>query len=259
MIITGRHLAGAIFTLATFLAACGEDSPGTSIDAPKTIDSPEGIDAPIDASIDAPPGDGGFSGACLTATCYALEPGTSPTPITTHDKTEDAPTLTGIGGASLDGDYTLTAADVYTKGTFSDTFVSGATVSDNGGSNGTARFADDFWGYYLNFDIHYDLASIAGAQEGDAVQTLRGGGCFSLSGAALSTEVGHCDEGWPDGATPPSDYEIQYDDTSGLAKVKITLSKAFVLSLLPPDSQTIGDLAITGPLVFLLSFQKDAI
>ena len=259
MIITGRHLAGAIFTLATFLAACGEDSSGTSIDAPKTIDSPvDDIDAPVDASIDAPPGDGGFSGACTTATCYALDPGTSPTPITTHDETEDAPTLTGTGGAALDGDYTLATIDVYPKGSFS-ALVSSATVSDNGESNGTSRFDADLWGYFLSLDIHYTFTVGTTAYEGDATQTLRGGGCFTVSGASLTTETGRCDEGWPDGVTPPSDYQVQYDDATGAAKLKITLPKEFLISLVPPGNQTIAGLAITGPIVFLLSFQKNGI
>ena len=259
MIASVRTFAGAIaLSFVTFLAACGEDSPGSSIDAATTADSPVTVDAPVDAAVDAANPDMGFSGACTTATCFTLDPGPAGgTPITTHAPTVDAPTLTGTGGSSLDGDYTLTAVDVYTKGTFNSTFVSSADISDNGESNGTARFADDLWGYFLNFDIHFNLQTIGGPQEGDAVKSLRGGGCFTLSGASLTTETGRCDEGWPDTVTPPSAYQISFDSTSGVAKVKITLSKEFVISLLPPDQQNLGSLAIMGPLVFVLTFQHD--
>jgi len=194
-----------------------------------------------------------------TATCgECLDLGAGPPDITltTKSNTVDAPTLTGLasGSAAMLGDLVLSSVDVYPKGAFNGLLVSQAELTNNGESSGTNTFEADRWGYFLDLDLHYNLQTIAGPFEGDARQMVGGGGCYTATSTKLTSETGRCDSGWPDDAEPPSEFQYEYSDTTGILKVKIILSKEFILGLIPSDQQAIAGAAITGPLVFIATF-----
>lgn len=190
--------------------------------------------------------------------CEACPPvGTGPTGISiVNDSSSTPPILAGLdGGAPMSDAYEIRSITVYTKGAFDGFFVTGATVSDNGQSSGTANFVDDRWAFFLDLDLTFTAQTILGEQGGSSRNEIQGGGCFTLADNEIVSDTSACAEGWPEGTEPPDRAEFGYDDASGLFELKIVLEKEFITALIPPEYQSIASSAIVGPITFIAELE----
>jgi len=207
--------------------------------------------------IDAGPADTGPMGdadAGCSAECLEVEPGLPGVAITLQGMSVNAPVLRGILGQSAPlGRFELVATDVYPKGAVS-SFVS-LGVTDGGSTNGAAELEADTWGVYLDLDLAVALSAFGQSFDQAARQELVGGGCYAIAGAMLESDLSHCAVGWPDDVEVPDEAEFEYDNATGVLEMKLVLSKAFLLSLVPAEYAGLAGLAITGPLALVLTFE----
>jgi hypothetical protein len=187
--------------------------------------------------------------------CLAVGPG--PTGVTiTNNATAEAPTLSGLAASSglIAGDFELQAIAVYTKGAFNAVFIQSATVADDGETSGTVTFEGDRWAFFLDLDLVFTAQTVLGPNTGGSRNQITGGGCFAIAGNQLVTDAAACSAGWPEGTTPPDEFEFTYDSTSGRFILKVILTREFITALLPPEYQSLAGVAITGPIRFIASF-----
>lgn len=189
--------------------------------------------------------------------CLVVGAGPTDMTLTMAPANLDPPNLTGTGAPELDPEfdqngYEFDSVVVYTKGAFNGLLIQEATLSNNGESSGRVDFDGDVWGYFLDLDLHYVLdAGFLGQFDGDARESVGGGGCYSVAGVTISSETERCDSGWPDGAEPPSTFQYELGD--GTLKLRITLTREFILALIPEEQRTLAESAVTGPITFIAS------
>lgn len=189
-----------------------------------------------------------------TSECLEVAPGLPGVAITLQALSVSAPTLRGVLGQSAPlGRFELVAIDVYPKGAVP-SFVS-LRVADGGDTSGAAELEGDTWGVYLFLDLAVSLSAFGQGFDQAARQELAGGGCYSLSGAILESDLSHCATGWPEDVDVPDAAEFEYDDASGSLEMKLELSKEFLLSLVPPEYAGLASLGISGPLNLVLGFE----
>lgn len=189
-----------------------------------------------------------------TSECLEVMPGLPGVAITLQALSVSAPTLRGVLGQRAPlGRFELVAIDVYPKGAVP-SFVS-LRVTDGGDTNGAAELAGDTWGVHLFLDLAVSLSAFGQGFDQAARQELAGGGCYALSGAILESDLSHCASGWPEDVDVPDEAEFEYDDASGSLKMKLELSKEFLLALVPPEYAGLASLGISGPLNLVLGFE----
>lgn len=236
----------------------GDTAPDTAPDIAADVPGPA-PDATVDAELDTASDttDAGPDATISTCADRCPEVGPGPTNVViTNDGTNEAPALAGLapGSALMSGLYELNAITVYTKGAFNAVIVTSATVSNGGDTSGTAHFVDTDWAFFFDLDLSFDIRTIAGNFDGDSRTAIQGGGCFTIAGNLLMSDTAACALGWPTGVTPPQQLEFGYDSGTGRLLLKVVLSPAFILALIPPEDRALAELVITGPIRFTASF-----
>lgn len=189
--------------------------------------------------------------------CECLEVGTGELGVViTNDGTNEPPTLGGLGVNSdpMGGLFNLDAITVYTKGAFDGVLITSATVTNDGETSGTVRFEDGHWAFLLDLDLSFNAQTVLGPNSGASRTLIEGGGCYELAGNLIVGDTSDCANDWPSGTTPPATFEFAYDATGSRFVLKVELSRAFVVALVPPEYELIANAAITGPIRFIAAF-----
>jgi hypothetical protein len=223
-------------------------------------------DASSDAVADATPDTGGDAdvGGPDLPTCEGecLEVSYGPTPVELllHDSSTAAPVLTGLAAESLAplGEFDLTDVDIYRQGSFNEAIILSVSVSDNGdGTNGTAEFTEEVWGFFADIDVLLEIQPLVGGRTTQTLaQEITAGGCYVLLDTEIFADVEACSGGFPEGVTPPNRFEFEYDSGTGILILELVLTKAFVLAMIPAGTdRDLADVAITGALYIQLTYE----
>lgn len=245
--------------------AAPEDTPEDTIpqdttpaDTEPADTAPEAVDTAPETVPDTAPEAVDVAPEAETNACAdnCLPVGAGPTGVDiTNDATTTAPTLAGVEGDPLAGDFELVAIDVYTKGAFDGFLITGATVEDVGETSGTVSFVDDRWAFFLDLDLNFEANTVLGAQSGASRNMIGGGGCYTVADNDIVSDTSACATGWPEGTTPPDGAEFGYDSVSGTFELKIVLDKEFVVALVPEEYRAIAGNAIKGPITFIATLK----
>lgn len=189
--------------------------------------------------------------------CECLEVGPGELGVViTNDGTSEPPTLGGLsmGADPMSGLFDLDAITVYTKGAFDGVIIQSATVANDGLTSGTVRFEGGHWAFLLDLDLLFIAQTALGVNSGGSRTLIEGGGCHELNGNLIVGDTSDCANEWPSGTTPPATFEFAYDASGSRFVLKVELTRAFVVALVPPEYELIANVAITGPIRFIAVF-----
>lgn len=187
--------------------------------------------------------------------CLEVSPGELGVVIT-NDGTSEPPTLGGLslGADPMSGLFNLDGITVYTKGAFDGVLIQSATVANDGQTSGTVRFEEGHWAFLLDLDLLFTAQTALGVNSGGSRTLIEGGGCHALNGNLIVGDTSDCANEWPSGTTPPATFEFAYDAAGSRFVLKVELTRAFVVALVPPEYELIANAAITGPIRFIAAF-----
>lgn len=209
---------------------------------------------PADTTVaDTEPADTDTSGPLCE--CLAVGPGSLGVVIA-NDASSEPPTLGGLGTSAdpMSGTFELGAITVYTKGAFDGVLIQSATVANDGATSGTVRFEDGHWAFLLDLDLLFNAQTALGPNVGGSRTLIEGGGCYAIEGNLIVGDTADCANEWPSGTTPPATFEFAYDAAGSRFVLKVELTRAFVVALVPPEYELIANAAITGPIRFIAAF-----
>jgi hypothetical protein len=191
------------------------------------------------------------SGCPNTPSCIVPSPGEPDVPITLASGAP--PNLTG--GTVSSGTFELSSIQVYADSTFS-TMVQSVDIHSNGNTYGSLEISGADWGLSANLDMYVGLnILLIGPIVQSTVQSLYAGGCFTISGNELQSDITECTAGWPEGVPPPDSFEFQVD-ANGISLL-IVLTQEYLISMVPPEYQQYASLAIVGDLPILMNFESN--
>ncbi|HRE90950.1 MAG TPA: hypothetical protein PK095_17645, partial [Myxococcota bacterium] len=176
--------------------------------------------------------------------------------VITNDGTSEPPTLGGLslGADPMSGLFNLDGITVYTKGAFDGVLIQSATVANDGETSGSVRFEEGRWAFLLDLDLLFNAQTALGPNSGGSRTLIEGGGCFALNGNLIVGDTSDCANEWPAGTSPPATFEFAYDAAGSRFVLKVELTRAFVVALVPPEYELIANAAITGPIRFIAAF-----
>lgn len=228
-------------------------TPGPDTQA---TDSGGGVDVPdpTDVAVDAGPGptDTGNpkpdvqSGSCVAGD-WCPVPIVGLPDVAIVQKSGSAPTLGG--GPKPEGDYELSVAEIYLDSVNGGSPLPIAiTVKSNGNTFGSSRFEEEAWSVAANLDLFLSISALG--QSFNFEQEIGGGGCFTLSGNTMDSDLLECYGGDPPDVPLPDSF--QYSNSGETLRIKVTVDNSAILNAIPTEYQSLAKAFIKDDLDIIL-------
>jgi len=244
------------------------DTTGATADTSEADTSSPVPDATADDTTTAhdttQPSDTADPGVCLPENCPVAQSGPIGIAITYHPSNVQPPTLQGLasGSSSPSGLHDLVAVDIYPTNAISPLLT--VNITDNydpaagRGTNGTVTFEPDLWMIFLGLDLRFQASGFGQNFDEQVEQDLEAGGCWTISGNTLQSDLSVCASSWPDDVEMPDSAEFAYDDATGQFRLKLVLTREFMMSFVPPEYASLAGIFITGDLVLVATATRNA-
>lgn len=226
------------------------DDSGSPVDTGIEPDVAEGpVDAgnPDDVTTTNP--DVVSSGCTAAQQCPIPDPGMPDVEIQTVSGMPAAM----AGGSVPMGGYELTLAKIYP-----DSLGGGKPlaielqIQSNGNTFGSAVFETSAWGVAANLDLALGIPLLG--QSFTTEQQIGGGGCFTISGATLFSDLLECFEGDPMEVAIPDSFD--YQTSPGKLELLVVIDKDTLLNAIPAQYQSIAKGFLVDDLQLVLEFTE---
>ena len=234
----------------------------TPTDTSIPVDSGSQVDTADDPDVSEPPIDAGnpedvtvtdpdvVSSECVAGEqCPVPDPGMPDVEIQTVSGMP-APML---GGLPPMGGYVLTLAKIYPDSLGGGTpLMIELQIQSNGNTFGSAAFESAAWGVAANLDLALAIPMLS--QSFATEQQIGGGGCFTISGVTLFSDLLECFDGDPMEVAIPDSFD--YETSPGSLKLLVVISKDTLLNAIPPEYQSIAAGLLKDDLQMVLEFTE---
>jgi hypothetical protein len=157
------------------------------------------------------------------------------------------------GGTVRSAAFELDLIEIYADYTFSQ-LVDSVAITSSGNSYGSLEFRGADWGFEANLDLYLDIMALGMDFGQPFAQLLYAGGCYTIAGSELESDLTECGATWPEGTTPPN--SLAFESTQTGMRFLLILTRETLVASSPPSEQWAANLAIVDDLPVIFTFSR---